>query len=95
VREVERLLLEVARGNPDVLEDPAPVVRFLEFGESGLRFELRAWSTTLLHRKGRLSSDLNFAIEAAFRAAGVEIPFPQRELRIRSLPEGWKPPPAG
>jgi small-conductance mechanosensitive channel len=95
VREVERLLLEVARGNPDVLEDPAPVVRFLEFGESGLRFELRAWSTTLLHRKGRLTSDLNFAIEAAFRAAGVEIPFPQRELRIRSLPEGWKPPLSG
>jgi small-conductance mechanosensitive channel len=45
VRLVERLLLEVARDNPDVLDDPEPVVRFLEFGDDGLVFELRPWST--------------------------------------------------
>jgi small-conductance mechanosensitive channel len=91
VRRVEQVLLGVASENPDVLRDPAPVVRFLEFGDSGLCFELRAWSTTLLHRKGRLTSDLNFGIDAAFRAAGIKIPFPQRDLHVRTLPEGWKP----
>jgi small-conductance mechanosensitive channel len=83
VRLVERLLLEVAEENADVLENPAPVVRFLEFGENGLVFELRAWSSSLVHRKGKLMSQLNFAIYDKFIAHGVEMPFPQRDLRIR------------
>jgi small-conductance mechanosensitive channel len=84
VRKVERVLLEVAAKNPDVLSEPAPVVRFLEFGDSGLRFELRAWTKTLTHRKGKLVSDLNFAIYDAFRREGIEIPFPQRDVHIRT-----------
>lgn len=89
VRQVERLLLEVAGENRDVLTDPAPAVRFLEFGDSGLRFELRAWSTTLLHRKGTLISALNFAIYERFAVHGIQIPFPQRDLHIRSAPPDW------
>jgi small-conductance mechanosensitive channel len=81
---VERLLLEVARANPDVLSEPAPVVRFVGFGDDALKFELRPWSTTLVHRKGKLFSSLNFAIYQAFQAHGIEIPFPQRDLHIRS-----------
>ncbi|MEX2088418.1 MAG: mechanosensitive ion channel domain-containing protein, partial [Bacteroidota bacterium] len=61
-RLVERLLIEVATKNPDVLEDPVPGVRLMEFGDSGLQFELRAWTNTLTHRKGILISALNFAI---------------------------------
>ena len=83
VRLVEKLLLEVAGENPDVLEDPEPGVRFLAFGNSGLNFELRAWSRTLVHRKGRLISSLNFAIHDKFQEHQVEIPFPQLDLRIR------------
>jgi len=83
VRLVERLLLEAAAENPDVLDKPAPGVRLMEFGESGLGFELRAWSTSLVHRKGLLISALNFAIYDRFTANGIEIPFPQRDLRIR------------
>ena len=83
VRLVERLLLEVAAGDPDVLDKPAPGVRLMEFGDSGLLFELRAWSTTLIHRKGLLVSNLNFAILASFAEHGIEIPFPQRDLRFR------------
>jgi small-conductance mechanosensitive channel len=82
VRLVERLLIEAARENPDVLADPEPVVRFLEFGDSGLNFELRAWTTTLIQRKGKLVSALNFAILDKFRAHGISIPYPQRDLRI-------------
>lgn len=83
VDQVERLLLEVARETPDVLTDPAPGVRFLELGESGLQFELRAWTTTLLHRKGRLFSALNFAIYKKFNQHGVVFSSPQRELLVR------------
>jgi small-conductance mechanosensitive channel len=83
-RLVEKLLLEVAEENSDVLKDPAPVVRFMEFGDSGLIFELRPWSKTLIHRKGRLISSLNFAIYDKFTRHGIEFPFPQRDLHIRS-----------
>ncbi|HEY6007939.1 MAG TPA: mechanosensitive ion channel domain-containing protein [Geobacteraceae bacterium] len=82
-RLVERLLLEVASENPDVLDNPAATVRLMAFGDSGLLFELRAWSKTLMHRKGVLLSALNFAILAKFTANGIEIPFPQHDLRIR------------
>lgn len=83
VRLVERLLLEVAEEDPDVLDEPTPGVRLMEFGDSGYHFELRAWSTNLIHRKGLLISNLNFAILARFSQHGIEIPFPQRDLRIR------------
>ncbi len=83
-RLVEKILLKVAEENPDVMGAPPPVVRFLEFGESSLIFELRAWSSTLLHRKGVLISALNFAIYDTFKEYGIEIPFPQRDLHIRS-----------
>lgn len=83
VRLVERLLLEVARENSNVLEAPAASVRFMEFGDSALRFELRAWTTALVHRKGELFSALNFAINDKFLEHGVEIPFPQRVVHLR------------
>jgi len=79
-RLVERILLDVARANADVLDAPPPAVRLLEFGDNGLQFELRAWSVTLVQQKGKLVSDLNFAILEAFRANGIQIPFPQREV---------------
>ena len=83
VRLVEKLLLEVAKESPDVLEEPAPGVRFLAFGNSGLNFELRAWSRSLVHRKGKFISGLNFAIHDKFRQHQIEIPYPQLDLRIR------------
>jgi small-conductance mechanosensitive channel len=85
VRLVEKLLLDVANENSDVLSDPAPGVRFLEFGESGLHFELRAWSASLLHRQGKLLSALNFAILDKFREHGIEMPYPQRDIRMRGF----------
>jgi small-conductance mechanosensitive channel len=84
VRLVERLLLAAAAAEPEVLGDPPPAVRFAAFGESALEFELRAWSTSAVNRKGRLTSALNFAIHDSFREHGIEIPFPQRDLHLRS-----------
>lgn len=84
VRLVERLLIETANECPDVLKSPAPAVRFIKFGTSALIFELRAWSETLVHKKGKLTSDLNFGIIEKFREHNIEIPFPQRDLHIKS-----------
>lgn len=84
VRKVEQLLLEVARENPDALTDPQPKVWFRGFGESSLDFELLAWNTNLLHRKGQFISDLNFAVYEKLNQHGIEIPYPQRDLHIRS-----------
>jgi small-conductance mechanosensitive channel len=84
IKLVEKSLLEVAKDNPDILDNPEPAVRFLEFGDSGLLFELRAWTMTLIHKKGKLISALNFAIYEKFKEHNIEIPFPQRDIHIRS-----------
>ncbi len=81
---VRELLKEVARENPDVLESPEPNVRLMEFGDNGLVFELRVWSSSSVHRRGRLLSSINFAVYDKFNEAGIEFPFPQRDLHIRS-----------
>lgn len=79
---VERVLQEVAAANPDVLENPPPAVRLMEFGDSGLGFELRVWSTTLIHRRGLLTSALNLAIYRTFKENNIEIPYPRRNVQI-------------
>jgi small-conductance mechanosensitive channel len=82
-RTVERVLLEAAATHPHVLKDPAPQVVFRGFGDNALNFELRVWTTEMTRRPSVLKSDLYFAIADAFKAAGIEIPFPQRDLHIR------------
>jgi len=81
--EVEKLLLEIADENPNVLKDPAPTVAFKEFGQSTLNFELRVWAEDMAHRPGNLESQLNFAIWDKFKQRGIELPFPQRDLHIK------------
>jgi small-conductance mechanosensitive channel len=83
VQLVQKLLLEVAAANESVLEDPAPAVIFVEFGESALNFELRVWTQELLDRPGRLTSQLNFSIWEKFREHNIEIPYPQRDLYLK------------
>lgn len=84
---VTRTLLAVAFGMEDVLADPPPTVRFTEFGDSSLNFELLVW-TDQPTRHPLLRSNLNYAIEAAFRRQNIEIPFPQRDVHIKSLEQG-------
>lgn len=85
VQLVTKLLMEIAKEHPDVLEEPAPEVWFNGFGDSSLNFELLVWIPSPTIRK-RVVSDINYAIEAAFREHGVEIPFPQQDVYVRSLP---------
>jgi small-conductance mechanosensitive channel len=84
VRKVEQALLEAAKEVSEVLDTPAPVVRFMQFGENGLEFELRAWTTTLVQRRGKFISQINFAIYDKFKEHQIEIPYPQRDVHIRS-----------
>jgi len=83
VQRVRHALLEVARGHRGVLRDPRPEVQLLRLGESSLDFELLVW-TADPRNQARLVSDLNFRIVAALRAGGIQIPFPQRDLHLRS-----------
>jgi small-conductance mechanosensitive channel len=76
-------LLEAARSHPEVMPDPAPNVWFTEFGNSSLNFELLVW-TLDPKRRPEVISDLNKSIDAIFRKNKIEIPFPQRDLHIRS-----------
>jgi small-conductance mechanosensitive channel len=83
--EVERILLRCANSHPRALANPKPFVLFTGFGDNSLDFELRVY----IDDAGYLAStasDLRFAIFRAFRQAGIEIPFPQRDVHIRSLP---------
>jgi small-conductance mechanosensitive channel len=68
--------------NPNVLDEPAPGVRLMSFADNGLLFELRVWSSTLMHRKGLLVSSFNFAILEKFAEHGVRIPAPQLKVNI-------------
>ncbi len=81
---VKKLLLEVAEENADVLRDPKAAVRLIEFGDSAINLELWVWTKEKLQRKTVFISALNFAIWEKFRAGGIEIPFPQTDLHIKT-----------
>jgi len=79
---VTRTLLNAAADVDNVLSDPAPKVQFLKFGDWSLDFRLLVWTNRpRLHMQIR--SDINYRIDKLFREAGIEIPYPQTELRIR------------
>jgi potassium efflux system protein len=79
---VAKVLDDVVRANPNVLSDPAPRVFFMAFGESSLDFEIRAY-VDATNKRLQTIHELNIAIAGALAAAGIEIPFPQRDLHIR------------
>lgn len=81
---VRRLLLEVAQAHPLVLREPTPEVFFTGFGDSALNLELGVWTADMTSKPRRFRSDLNFAIERKLRENQIEIPFPQRDLHLRS-----------
>ncbi len=78
------LMLEAARANPRVLAEPAPAARLTAFGDNGIELELRVWIGDPQEGLGSVRSDVNLAIWRLFKAAGIVIPYPQRDLHIRS-----------
>ncbi len=84
VQRVRTLVNEVVSSHGLVLKRPSPEVFFIGFGDNSLDFRVVYWTAIGTHR-GRVASDLRFAIDAGFRREGIEIPFPQRDLHLRSV----------
>lgn len=86
--EAMRLMVEVAKANPRVQTEPAPAGRLLGFGDSGIELELRVWILDPQEGVNNIRSELNIGIWQAFKAAGITIPYPQRDLHVKQLPPG-------
>jgi small-conductance mechanosensitive channel len=81
---VRRVLLDVARANDYVEESPPPQVWFVGYGNSSIDFELLVWINVRRVDRKEIASEIYFEAFAALRREGIEIPFPQRDLHIRS-----------
>ncbi len=81
---VMNILSEIAKSHPDAVTDPAPSILFMEFGDSSLNFEIRVFIKDI-GSNFRIRSEMLQQIDSSFRGAGVEIPFPQRDLHLRSI----------
>ncbi|NOX67343.1 MAG: mechanosensitive ion channel [Chlorobi bacterium] len=83
VNQIKELLLSCAKANDRILSNPEPVVIFRDFGESSLDFELRSW-TSNFDLWFTISSELRFAINKIFEENNITIPFPQRDIYIKT-----------
>ncbi len=94
--EVTRIILDVARKEPLVSKEKPPEMRFVSYGDNSINFELLFWIDARTTARRRVRSSLYYSIFDALKAAGIEIPFPQRDVYIRQavtpspapLPEG-------
>ena len=80
---VLQTLEECTRENSHILKDPAPSIFFMGFGDSSLDFQLRVWIDDINYINV-VRSELNQEIDCKFRERDIEIPFPQRDLHLRS-----------
>ncbi len=81
------LLLEIANQHPEIMDDPAPIAAFDQFGDSALNIVLRCYLPNLDKRLATIH-ELHTRIHERFNQEGIEIPFPQRDLHIRSVISG-------
>ncbi|NBC23785.1 MAG: mechanosensitive ion channel [Gammaproteobacteria bacterium] len=83
VRRVEALMLQACEGHPRLIDEPAPKVFFEDFGDNALIFDLYCWvqAGSAFEVRG-VKSDIRFAIEEAFGAAGIVVAFPQRDVHL-------------
>lgn len=86
VDQVCELLKKIALEHPEIITDPEPRVRLRTFGPSSLDFELMGWIDHP-ELRGRIRHELHMNIYKGFAAAGVQIPFPQQDIHVRSMPE--------
>jgi len=82
VEAVQQVLVGAARGTARVLEDPAPAARLTGFGADGLQFTLQFWIADPGNGQMNVRSEVNLAVLKGLRAAGIEIPYPQRVVRV-------------
>ncbi|WP_264323542.1 mechanosensitive ion channel domain-containing protein [Romeriopsis navalis] len=80
---VHKAVIEAAQAHPEVLRHPQPRLRFLGFGDSSLDFDLMVWLRDPRHQFD-LKSDVYYLLEANLNRYQIEIPFPQRDLNLRT-----------
>jgi len=90
IDKVHQVLMHVANNHPNVCKDPEPRVRFRSFGESSLAHELLCWVEKPVLR-GRVLHALNTQVYKQFQANNINIPFPQRDVHIKSNAESASP----
>ncbi len=78
---VEEVLLDCANDHPDIATHPEPFVRFVDFGNSSLDFQLYFW-TLKTFRVENIKSTLRYKIDEEFKKNGIRIPFPQRDVHM-------------
>lgn len=83
---VRNTLLSVASEHAGVLKDPGPTVIFDEYGRNGLHFFLWVWTEEYSHRPAIFRSELNFMLSSALKKAQIQIPYPQVDIHVRSMP---------
>ena len=88
VAQVQAILCEAAAAQPRVIDDPAPVAFLTNFAPDGLEFTLNFWIADPDKGKDNVRSPINVAILEGLRKAKIDIPYPQRVLRVESLPSG-------
>lgn len=76
---------ECALVSDRVLKDPAPVARLMEFGDNGIQLQLRVWIADAMNGFEGVRSPIKIEIFKRFKEAGITIPFPQRDLHVKSL----------
>ncbi|MBV2128278.1 mechanosensitive ion channel family protein [Arsukibacterium indicum] len=82
------LMLKCAHVSPRVLDEPPPTVRLMDFADSGIELQLRVWIADMEKGTGEIRSAINLAIWRTFKENNITIPYPQRDLHIKS---GWPP----
>ncbi len=83
------ILIRVAKEHPDILKDPESSAIFTGFGESSIDFELRVWISDI-NKRPRVKSELGQAVDRYFREEEITIPFPQRDLHLRSIEDNLR-----
>ena len=91
LRAVKRMAEETALTVDRVLKTPAPVCNLVEMGDNSVNFDLRFWINDPANGAANVRSDVFLALWDRLHEAGIEIPFPQRDIHIRTVPEGWRP----
>jgi len=86
IPQVFGIMLDMARRHPRVLKEPQPTAQVLQLAESGVDLELGFWIADPELGSQSVRSDISVALLAEFKARGVEIPYPQREVRLVGAP---------
>jgi small-conductance mechanosensitive channel len=81
-----QIMLDAAKHQPRVIPDPEPRVYLKEFADSGINLEMSIWIVDPEEGQASLRSEINLEIWRAFKQQGIEIPYPQRDIRIISQP---------